>query len=211
MKQQLTLSLILLIGICTWSCTGLKKVNKKDSTKELVSLMTGSFSSAKQAKKDTSFYNISLQMYPIWENRKDGKWLYVEQSVSKKPKKPYRQRVYKIEKVDDELFRSIVYTLPNPEDFIGKWKTPSAFDVINPDNLALKDGCDVYLRRVADKYYRGATKEGTCKSTLDGSNYATSEVEIFADKVISWDRGFNEKSEQVWGAEKGGYIFNRLK
>ena len=123
MKQQLTFSLILLITIFIWSCNSLKKVSKKDNTKELVSLMIGSFSSAKQAKKDTAFYDITLQMYPIWENRKDGNWLYVEQSLSKKPEKPYRQRVYKIEKVDDELFRSIVYTLPNPKDFIGKYKT----------------------------------------------------------------------------------------
>lgn len=210
MKHQLTFSLIIVISIITWNCNGLKKSNKKDNTKELVNLMTGSFSSAKQAKKDTAFYDISLQMYPIWQNRKDGNWLYVEQAVSNAPNRPYRQRVYKIEKVNDELFRSIVYTLPNPKDFIGKWKNPTAFDVINPDSLALRDGCDVYLRKVADKYYRGATKEGTCKSTLRGASYATSEVEVFADKIISWDRGFNEKSEQVWGAEKGGYIFNRL-
>lgn len=210
MKYRIIFSLSLLVTILTWSCNGLKKINKKDNTKELVSLMTGSFSSAKQAKKDTAFYNIVLEMYPIWQNRKDGNWLYVEQALSKRPEKPYRQRVYKIEKVNDELFRSIVYTLPNPKDFIGKWKTPTAFDVINPDSLALRDGCDVYLRKVADKYYRGATKEGTCKSTLYGANYATSEVEVFTDKIISWDRGFNEKSEQVWGAEKGGYIFNRL-
>jgi hypothetical protein len=25
--------------------------------------------------------------------------------------------------------------------------------------------------------------------------------------MISWDRGYNDAGEQVWGAEKGGYIF----
>ena len=211
MQKQVTLFLIVLIVICTWSCNSLKKANKKDNTKELISLITGSFSSAKQAKKDTSFDEITLQVYPIWQNIKDGNWLYAEQILSKGVEKSYRQRVYKIEKVDNELFRRIIYTLPDPNDFTGKWKTPSVFDVINPANLALKNGCDVYLRKVADKYYRGATKEGTCKSTLDGASYATSETEIFADKVISWDRGFNKKGEEVWGVKKGGYIFDRLK
>jgi len=27
----------------------------------------------------------------------------------------------------------------------------------------------------------------------------------------SWDQGFNEKGEQVWGATKGGYEFIKMK
>jgi hypothetical protein len=25
--------------------------------------------------------------------------------------------------------------------------------------------------------------------------------------LLSWDQGFNDKKEQVWGATKGGYAF----
>jgi hypothetical protein len=25
--------------------------------------------------------------------------------------------------------------------------------------------------------------------------------------MVSWDRGYNDEGEQVWGAEKGGYRF----
>jgi CpeT protein len=32
-------------------------------------------------------------------------------------------------------------------------------------------------------------------------------VEIFADRLASWDRGWNKEDKQVWGAEKGGYVF----
>lgn len=27
--------------------------------------------------------------------------------------------------------------------------------------------------------------------------------------MLSWDRGWNDAGEQVWGAEKGGYHFER--
>ena len=209
MKKIILLSLLAL-AIGNWNCNGLKKTTKKDSLKELVSLMTGSFNSSRQAKKDTAFYDISLQMYPIWEGQKDVYWLYVEQAVTKAPTRPYRQRVYKLEKVEADLYKSIVYTLPEPKRFIGKWKEPAFFDTISPDDLELRDGCAVYLRKVADKYFRGATKEGTCKSTLRGATFATSEVEVFDDKIISWDRGYNDKGEQVWGATKGGYIFQKI-
>lgn len=191
-------------------CNSLKKNRNKDNSKELLQLMSGSFSSAKQARNDTAYYNIKLEMHPIWVNRKNEQWLYVEQAVAKAPNRPYRQRIYQLVRVNEDLYQSIVYTLPNPKAFVGQWKKPAAFDSLSPDNLERREGCDVYLRKVADKYYRGATKEGTCKSNLEGASFATSEVEIFADKVISWDRGFDEKGIQVWGAAKGGYIFDRI-
>jgi hypothetical protein len=31
-----------------------------------------------------------------------------------------------------------------------------------------------------------------------------------ADRIVSWDRGFDGDRRQVWGAEKGGYIFGRI-
>ncbi|MBK7852430.1 MAG: hypothetical protein IPJ66_15190 [Bacteroidetes bacterium] len=33
---------------------------------------------------------------------------------------------------------------------------------------------------------------------------------ITANELISWDRGYNDKDEQVWGAEKGGYHFIKI-
>jgi hypothetical protein len=27
--------------------------------------------------------------------------------------------------------------------------------------------------------------------------------------ILSWDRGFDANGNQVWGAEKGGYIFKK--
>lgn len=45
---------------------------------------------------------------------------------------------------------------------------------------------------------------------MHGASYARSEVEILEDKVISWDRGFDAEGNYVWGAEKSGYIFNKI-
>ena len=56
----------------------------------------------------------------------------------------------------------------------------------------------------------GHTNIKTCKSTLRGANYATSEVEITSEKIISWDRGFDIEGNHVWGATEKGYIFDIL-
>ena len=50
-----------------------------------------------------------------------------------------------------------------------------------------------------------------CPSDRKGAAYATSEVTITENELISWDRGYNDKDEQVWGAEKGGYHFLKIR
>ena len=107
-------------------------------------------------------------------------------------------------------FSSAVYTFNTDSIWIGKWKTPKAFDSITIADINLKAGCEVLLTRKERNYFAGATGEKTCESTLYGASYATSEVEVFEDKIISWDRGFDANGDQIWGAEKGGYIFNKL-
>ena len=94
---------------------------------ELKKLMTGQFASSKQAELDSNFYDISLFMYPVWEG-KEGSWLYVEQSVTANLAKPYRQRLYKLEKGENGEFISHVYALDEPDKFIEKWKDPTFFD-----------------------------------------------------------------------------------
>ena len=42
--------------------------------------MTGTFSTAVQATEDPEFFDLSLHIKPIWTDRTDGRWLYVEQA-----------------------------------------------------------------------------------------------------------------------------------
>jgi len=213
-KNQIIMKRVIIYSLATCfilGCTSVKKSTDNNEIDKLVNLMTGTFNSAKQATEDTAFYDITLQMYPIWLNKKGENWLYVEQALSSAPQRPYRQRIYKVERVSKDLYQSTVYTLPQPKRFIGKWSNPAAFDIISPDSLVERNGCSVFLRKIAPNYFRGATKDGTCESSMSGANYATSEVEIFENKILSWDRGFDKKAKQVWGAVKGGYVFERVK
>ena len=175
---------------------------------ELFALMQGSFNSELQSQQDSTYYNISLHMYPIWEDK--GKFLYVEQAMNSYQNKPYRQRIYEVTRTNDSLFKSEVYTLKVDSLWIGKWKTPAAFDSISKSDITLKNGCAVILSRIDKNHYRGETGENTCLSTLRGASYATSQVEIKEDKILSWDRGFDADGNHVWGAVKGGYIFDKI-
>jgi hypothetical protein len=205
----IAISIVLLASI--YSCTpksGVLSNYDPYDTQELLELMTGSFSSSAQAGADTSYYNISLHMIPIWPNE-EADYLYVEQAVATTPTRPYRQRVYKLEKLAEGSYSSSVYTLANDSLFIAKWKKPEFFENYAPSSLIKREGCAVYLYRNSDGSYTGSTKDQDCESTMRGASYATSVVDIRSDQISSWDQGFDVEGKQVWGAENGPYIFKR--
>ena len=67
---------------------------RKDALRALATAMTGNFTSAEQAKADPDFKVIHLHIAPIWTERTDGPWLYMEQAAASSLDKPYRQRIY---------------------------------------------------------------------------------------------------------------------
>ena len=209
MKKSILFSAIAVFLCAFLSCTSSKSSTSQKELSALQTIMTGSFDSSEQALADENYYNISLHMYPIWKS-KDGYWLYVEQSLNSDQSKPYRQRIYQLEKLENGNFSSKVYTLENPENFIGKWKTTAYFDQFDGSILKERDGCAVILKKQGNNY-AGSTNEKECKSSMRGASYATSEVIIKPNVIESWDRGFNARDEHVWGAEKAGYVFKRLK
>ncbi|MBK8847232.1 MAG: chromophore lyase CpcT/CpeT [Bacteroidetes bacterium] len=174
---------------------------------KLAESMAGSYNSAKQSEKDTSYYNIVLHMVPIWPNEKNGKYLYVEQAMATQMDKPYRQRVYHLQLADDSTITSTVFEISSASTFINAWKLPHVLEQLTSDSLISRQGCAIYLRKNEDGNFVGSTKAKECLSTLRGAAYATSEVVIYKSKMVSWDRGWNAEDKQVWGAVKAGYQF----
>mgnify|MGYP006435174209 CR=1 FL=1 len=195
------LVLALLISVSSFS----QEKNNSDVDR-LVNYMSGKFDSSRQAQNYDQYKNIQLVMIPIWED-KDEHWLYVEQAVASNPNEPNRQCFYKISKSEDNTITSQVYELKEPEKFIGKWENPSFFDQITMDDIKLREGCAIYFTQEAKGFFKGSTKDNACSSNLSGASYATSTLEISPEMLTSWDRGYDDNGNQVWGAEAGAYNF----
>ena len=204
-------SILSLFVILLLSCSQLnfeksnKEVNFSNDLINLSNWMSGSFSSSNQSLQDSSFFDINLEMVRIWNDRTDAIWLYVEQASSKRLNSPYRQRVYRLTQEEDQFF-SKVYELKNKNDFIGAHNNTNLFNSIDINDLIERQGCTVTMYQ-NDTHFTGTTKDKECKSLLFGASYATSEVEIFQDKILSWDRGYDSDGIQVWGSVDGPYIF----
>lgn len=193
------------------------KINQKDMT-FLKSLMTGTFSSADQAKRDTNFFAISLQMVEVASDERNF-WLYVEQAVSTATDKPYRQRLYRVYQVNDTTAASVIYEFKDPKQFVAAWTKEQSkkqlkefIQLISTDqdvpDLILRRGCTMYVKKKG-KTFTASTQGNSCISNLRGAAYATSTASITEKGMVTLDRGYNAMGKQVWGSEHGGYEFIR--
>ena len=209
-KVMFLLAAIAVLGSC--SNRSSTSASEKGDVQKLKSWMTGTFASSEQHQEDESFFDITLHMYTIWPKLSSDSvfYLYVEQAVTFKQNEPYRQRVYKVAKTGPNQFESSIYLIPNDEKYIGAFRTSEPLAELSPEELEKKEGCAVRLS-FSDKAFRGSTDGKNCPSELQGATYATSEVVVKKNEIYSWDRGYDSEGNQVWGAEKGGYVFKRIK
>jgi CpeT protein len=186
------------------------KITPSEDLKLLASWMSGSFSSQQQARADSNFMDIRLRMVPIWSDLTDGYWLYVEEAVANHEIEPYRQRIYHLAQKDDTTFISDVYAFDDPMRFTGAWRDMTLLADLTPDSLQLLDGCSIIIIRDSTGAFYGGTVGQGCASEMTNAAYATSEVRVSADSLVSWDRGFDADGNQIWGAKTGGYIFKKI-
>jgi hypothetical protein len=122
------------------------------------------------------------------------------------PREPYRQRLYLLSPGPGEgQVLSTIYEFHDPKAVIGLCDTPRP---IPAEAVSLRAGCEVLLSWEGD-HFRGQTGPKSCPSSLRGASYATTEVTLYEDRLLSWDRGFNDADTQVWGAVTGGYLFQK--
>lgn len=199
---------LLILAVCSFSMTESRdRINEASHLQMLADYMTGFFSSARQAESDPDYHPITLHMTRIWKERSDGFWLYVEQALQDKP--PYRQRVYHVTSLASTTFQSAVFELENPLQYAGSWNSPDVFDSIGPENLIPRPGCVITLA-FEQGVFSGSTTGKECLSDHRDAVYVTSEVTITSRQLVSWDRGFDANDQLVWGAEKGGYVFDKI-
>jgi CpeT protein len=132
-------------------------------------------------------------------------FLAIEQSISLYSYAPYRIRFVKL-RYDSETdtFLSTNYEPENPKEWTG---VCSSSDRSIVDYSEYLDGkCTVALKKDGE-IFKGGTPEGGCYSNYGGASYFTSKATIAPNYIKSWDQGFDINGNQVWGAEKGPYIF----
>jgi hypothetical protein len=172
--------------------------------------LAGRYDSKAQAAADRAYFEIALTMCEVDAPQYGARTLYVEQA--RVGSQPYRQRLYVVEGVPAQPREAIsrVFEFTNPRPMVGFCSGTTRtlpVGVVAEE----KQGCHVRLTwDEATLAFEGGTEGTACPSSLNGASYATSVVTLDADRLVSWDRGYDAQGAQVWGATKGGYLFDRL-
>lgn len=203
MRPDLTLIACLLL----FTSRGLAEPS---TLEHLVVFLTGSFLSADQARGDQNFRAATLHITPIWTERSDGPWLYLEQALADAPAHPYRQLIYQLATRSDHALEARIFELSDPVAATGAWKDPALLAKLTPASLAPREGCTLVLHLQPGGTFKGGTEGTGCASSLRGASYRTIETVISNLQIVTWERGYNAAGTQVWGSIHGGYVFKRV-
>ena len=102
---------------------------------------------------------------------------------------------------------SRIYEMSGARQIIGTCDSPGEFS-LDLDRIFELEGCEVVLDHTGEGF-AGGTVDDNCATDWNGADYATSEITLDAELLVSWDRGWSADGEYVWGATAGGYQFVR--
>ncbi len=155
-----------------------------------------------------------LLMIPFGGEGGEQYWLYIEQAASNNLSVPYRQRVYQLRKIGQNLFEAVVYALIHAEAFAIGERVKSRNHILKKlgaGELVERPGCSIIMRKMSGESFAGGTLGEGCPTEIGEALYATSQIVVSEKEIISWDKGFDRSGKQVWGATMGGVVFKKIR
>ncbi len=208
------LLLILMISLSVFSTTSEALMPPKFS-KDLIKItdwFQGKYQNQSQVRRDTTAQAAFAYVVPIWENLvTDAIWMYEEITDDKQV--IISQRIYRFADVNAFQWEAVIYELTDMERYAGEWQKPEPFEGFDPEaDLNGLAECTIIFNKKGDNKYAGATIRKECKYGKKNAFYVTSSIEIYEEKVIRADRGFEHDHTQLWGpaAEQKGFEFKKI-
>jgi len=139
---------------------GADQASRRAMVAELGQRLVGTFSSRAQAERSTDGApSQRLVVSPLWPERTDGPWLYLEQAPLRRLQTPVRQWVLHLVAASDTDVRAEFYDLPgDPLGYAGGFARPSAFAQLQPHRLIPRSERDLLLARATGGDWTGATQ-----------------------------------------------------
>lgn len=175
---------------------------------KLTKWFSGEYSTNEQAAVDSQTIALHLEVTPFILNNQIGEWFYLETAFNSSPNSPYRQEVYQFHPSNFGFINLDIYEISDKDSYVGAMKNNSLLEKLTIEDLVLKKGCSIYLKKIDDAFI-GTTPGEKCISTLRKANYSKTDFEITEVDFFLWERGFDLRDKQVWGQKDNGYIFKR--
>ncbi|GIC77341.1 hypothetical protein FMO003_35440 [Moritella sp. F3] len=167
--------------MCLFSSLAYSAVFKSENTALLRQWLGGVHQSTNDVIQGRKV-NIGLQVLPIWQDRIDGEWLYIESRIIDSPNKPFRQRILQLVATPNGLIRLYSYTIPRASDFAGAYYVPQVLASLTQSQLSISNNCELLIELKVTSTFVGETDANSCLSSkgtaLLTTFFAVSEVNI---------------------------------
>ncbi|CAH9092164.1 unnamed protein product [Cuscuta epithymum] len=215
--QGMVLKTLALIGGALLIRRFTKSTTRWDHSRIVAQSLSGEKFSKEQAARDPdSYFNLRWLSCSAADMVDDSKVLYMEQAFQRTPHKPFRQRFFMVKPCPKEMKCDVevnTYAIRDAEEYKNfcdrpKDQRPQPEEVIGDIAEHLTT---IHLRRCERGkrcLYEGSTPADGFPNTWNGASYCTAELALLKNNEIhSWDRGYDESGNQVWGVKEGPYEF----
>lgn len=139
-------------------------------------------------------------------NTSDAIFLYQEQALAQSLDKPYRQRFLRLApSANNRAIESQSLKPINSQSWIGFCNQPQEQRIVSISTI-VDANCSVFLLPVEDIYV-GKTQPGGCPTNFRGAVTITNTIILHSEGMDTWDRGFDEQGNQIWGAQNEAYQY----
>lgn len=187
-----------------------------DSLESYAAVVSGTFSSVAQHRADPAYDEAEARIVRIWPERRDGVWLYQEQVIVNRPglspgearRRPYFQFVARVVALAPGVFRRDNYRVADAKAWLLVGPGDARLARLSPTDLQ-PASCHNRIEAAATGYYVGRTE--SCANAYKGAVRMESLSLATPELYVNWDRGFDAQGRQIWGPQRGGYVFRRMR
>lgn len=180
-----------------------------DSLPRLVRMLSGGFSNQEQAFENPPLYaHILVKLRPLPQLQPGS--LLLEQSYAINPAAPYRIRVLRVERSQQQI---VIHNqaLADDQRFWGAVEDAERRLQIQPCDLLPLEGCAYMVREEGDGFV-GEVEPG-CRCLVErkgATTYLVSRLELSPQGMRTIDTGHDPSTHaQVWGSLAGPFAFRR--
>ncbi|BDS09789.1 chromophore lyase CpcT/CpeT [Aureispira anguillae] len=177
----------------------------------------GHFSNKDQVDEGTTTEPLQeFIVMPIFQDRPNEFWVYLEFFSPELVDAPLDQRVEQYVQVSRDSFRMEVYYLKDPKKYINAWKKETFPATSIRKDLIRGDACDLIIAHQEDKpgtYKTVTPEEITCEmlTAKGAARYVDLEFELSDDQYLMWFHFYDINKEHLKKSAQNGLQFRRLK
>ncbi|QUM82697.1 chromophore lyase CpcT/CpeT [Moritella sp. 5] len=188
----------IVVLMCLFSSFAYSAVFKSEHTALLKQWLSGMYRSTNDVIQGRVI-NIDLNISPIWQDRIDGEWLYMESRITHSSNKPFRQRIIQLVATPNGLIRLYSYSIPRASDFAGAYYTPQLLTSLTQSQLSISNNCELLIELKVTYTFVGETDPDSCITHRTNTPLMTTFFAVSEVNISFLDGGYDKSGKLVPG------------